>query len=120
MNASIEDGLIAANPAAKLARGLKLTRSKATEQEEINALTEGPAIVLGDSLRRSPALLSAPIRPGVSLKRTNPGAGHGFFFGPQNSPCPNLKWGTTDLAYQSVSCPISFLIVARHQTASAL
>ena len=50
MNASIEDGLIAANPAAKPARGLKLTRSKATEQEEINALTEGPAIVLGDSL----------------------------------------------------------------------
>ncbi|MBU6481995.1 MAG: hypothetical protein KGS09_15770 [Nitrospirae bacterium] len=51
MNASIEDGLIATNPAAKPARGLKLTRSKATEQEEINALTEGPAIVLGDSLR---------------------------------------------------------------------
>ena len=33
MNASVEDGLMAANPAAKLGRVLKLTLSKATEQE---------------------------------------------------------------------------------------
>ena len=40
LNAAIEDGLIAANPAAKLGRVLKLTVSKATTQEEIKAMTK--------------------------------------------------------------------------------
>ncbi|MBU6432978.1 MAG: hypothetical protein KGS09_14210 [Nitrospirae bacterium] len=40
LNASVEDGPMAANPAAKLVRVLKLTLSKATEQEEINARTK--------------------------------------------------------------------------------
>ena len=41
LNAAIEDGLIASNPAAKLGRVLKLTPTKATMQEEIKALTPG-------------------------------------------------------------------------------
>jgi len=40
LNAAIEDGLIASNPAAKLGRVLKLTVSKATTQEEIKAMTK--------------------------------------------------------------------------------
>lgn len=40
LNAAIEDGLISANPAAKLGRVLKLTVSKATVQEEIKAMTK--------------------------------------------------------------------------------
>jgi integrase len=40
LNAAIEDGLVAANPAAKLGRVLKLTVSKAATQEEINAMTK--------------------------------------------------------------------------------
>ena len=39
LNAAIEDGLIAANPASKLGRVLKLTVSKTTTQEEIKAMT---------------------------------------------------------------------------------
>jgi len=39
LNAAIEDGVIASNPAAKLGRVLKLTISKATMQEEIKAMT---------------------------------------------------------------------------------
>jgi integrase len=41
LNPAIEDQLIAANPAAKLAEALKLTVSKATKQEEIKAMTKG-------------------------------------------------------------------------------
>ncbi len=40
LNAAIEDGLIASNPAAQLGRVLKLTVSKATTQEEIKAMTK--------------------------------------------------------------------------------
>jgi integrase len=40
LNAAIEDGLMASNPAAKLGRVLKLTVSKSTTQEEIKALTK--------------------------------------------------------------------------------
>lgn len=40
LNAAIEDGLIAANPAANLGRALKLTVSKSTRQEEIKAMTK--------------------------------------------------------------------------------
>ena len=40
LNAAIDDGLLASNPAAKLGRTLKLTVSKATRQEEIKALTK--------------------------------------------------------------------------------
>jgi len=40
LNAAIEDGLIAANPAANLGRALKLTISKTTRQEEIKAMTK--------------------------------------------------------------------------------
>ena len=40
LNAAIEDGVIASNPAAKLGRVLKLTVSKATMQEEIKAMTK--------------------------------------------------------------------------------
>lgn len=40
LNGAIEDGLIAANPAAKLGRTLKLSVSKATVREEIKAMTK--------------------------------------------------------------------------------
>ena len=40
LNAAVEDGLIATNPAAKLGRALKLTVSKTTRQEEIKAMTK--------------------------------------------------------------------------------
>src|SRR5262245_19797801 len=40
LNAAIEDGLMASNPAAKLGRILKLTVSRSTTQEEIKALTK--------------------------------------------------------------------------------
>lgn len=40
LNAAIEDGLMAANPAARLGRVLKLTVSKSTVQEEIKAMTQ--------------------------------------------------------------------------------
>jgi integrase len=40
LNAAIEDGLIASNPAAKLGRVLKLSVSRSTTQEEIKALTK--------------------------------------------------------------------------------
>jgi integrase len=40
LNHAIEDQLIVANPAAKLAEALKLTVSKTTKQEEIKALTQ--------------------------------------------------------------------------------
>lgn len=40
LNAAIEDGLIAANPAANLGRALKLTISKTARQEEIKAMTK--------------------------------------------------------------------------------
>ena len=40
LNAAIEDGVIIANPAAKLGRVLKLTVAKSTRQEEIKALTK--------------------------------------------------------------------------------
>jgi integrase len=40
LNATIDDGLLVSNPAAKLDRTLKLTVSKTTRQEEINALTK--------------------------------------------------------------------------------
>jgi hypothetical protein len=40
LNAAIQDGLIASNPAAKLGRVLKLTVSKPTTEEEIKAMTK--------------------------------------------------------------------------------
>ena len=45
LNAAIEDGVIASNPAAKLGRALKLNLSKATTQEEIKAMTHRNATV---------------------------------------------------------------------------
>ena len=55
MNASVEDGLMAANPAAKLGRVLKLTLSKATEQEEINARTKARRqLFLATAYRKAP------------------------------------------------------------------
>ncbi|SLM48033.1 protein of unknown function [Nitrospira japonica] len=40
LNAAIEDGVIVANPAARLGRTLKLTVAKSTIQEEIKAMTK--------------------------------------------------------------------------------
>jgi len=40
LNEAIEDGLLRANPAAKLGRKLKLIQSTATRQEEIKAMTQ--------------------------------------------------------------------------------
>jgi hypothetical protein len=57
------------------------------------------------------------VLPG-SPTQTNPGTGHRSFSCPQHSNCPHLTWGTTDLVYPSVSCPISFLNVARHHTST--
>lgn len=55
LNAAIEDGVIAANLAAKLERVLKLTVSKATTQEEIKALTEGQRqLFLATAYREAP------------------------------------------------------------------
>jgi integrase len=41
LNAAIEDGLIASNPAAQMGRALKLTVSKVVVQEQIKAMTLG-------------------------------------------------------------------------------
>jgi len=55
LNAAIEDGLIAANPAAKLGRVLKLTVSKATTQEEIKAMTQAQRqVFLATAFREAP------------------------------------------------------------------
>ena len=55
LNAAMEDGLIATNPAANLGRVLKLTISKATHQEEIKALTkEQRHLFLVTALRETP------------------------------------------------------------------
>ena len=55
LNAAMEDGLIATNPAANLGRALKLTISKATLQEEIKALTkEQRQLFLSTALRETP------------------------------------------------------------------
>ncbi len=55
LNAAIEDGLIASNPAAKLGRVLKLTVSKSTVQEEIKAMTKAQRqLFLATALREAP------------------------------------------------------------------
>ena len=55
LNAAIEDGLIASNPAAKLGRVLKLTVSKATVQEEIKAMTKAQRqLFLNTAAREAP------------------------------------------------------------------
>ena len=55
LNAAIEDNLIAANPAAKLGRVLKLTVSKATTQEEIKAMTKAQRqLFLATASREAP------------------------------------------------------------------
>ena len=57
LNAAIEDGLVATNPAAKLGRVLKLTTSKATIQEEIKAMMkEQRRLFLTTALREAPRL----------------------------------------------------------------
>ena len=55
LNAAIEDGLIASNPAAKLGRVLKLTVSKATTQEEVKAMTKAQRqLFLATAFREAP------------------------------------------------------------------
>ena len=55
LNAAIEDGVIAFNPAAKLGRVLKLTVSKSTTQEEIKAMTrEQRQLFLATAYREAP------------------------------------------------------------------
>ncbi len=55
LNAAIEDGVIASNPAAKLGRVLKLTVSNSTVQEEIKAMTkEQRHLFLATALREAP------------------------------------------------------------------
>lgn len=55
LNASIDDGLLSSNPAAKLGRTLKLTTSKAARQEEIKAFTkEQRHVFLATALKKTP------------------------------------------------------------------
>lgn len=55
LNHAIEDQVIAANPAAKLAKALKLTVSNATKQEEIKAMTpEQRQLFLATASREAP------------------------------------------------------------------
>ena len=55
LNAAIEDGVIASNPAAKLGRTLKLNVSRATTQEEIKAMTQSQRhLFLATALRVAP------------------------------------------------------------------
>jgi len=44
LSSAIDDGVIEANPAARLGRTLRLTPSKATHQEEIKAMTRDQLI----------------------------------------------------------------------------
>ena len=55
LNAAMEDGVIASNPAAKLGRTLKLNLSRATTQEEIKAMTQSQRhLFLATALRVAP------------------------------------------------------------------
>jgi integrase len=55
LNAAIEDGVIASNPAAKLGRTLKLNISKTATQEEIKAMTHAQRqLFLATALRVAP------------------------------------------------------------------
>jgi integrase len=55
LNATIEDGVLASNPAGKLGRALKLTVSRATTQEEVKAMTKVQRqFFLATALREAP------------------------------------------------------------------
>jgi integrase len=57
LNAAVDDGVIMANPAARLGKALRLARSKATRQEQIKAMDgEQLSRFLGATLEKAPQL----------------------------------------------------------------
>jgi integrase len=85
LNAAIEDGVITANPAAKLGRVLKLTVSKATTQEEIKAMTQAQRqLFLATAFHEAPRYY--PLF--FDLAGTGMRLGEGLALQPRDLDCP--------------------------------